>query len=174
MRTRSPLACPAGPSSRGGWPGSDTPSRRPMCTTASRLAGCRAGPRRARLSAAVLSLPEPDRAALRQAQGASAQGGRLHFQPRLRRNRRAARELRSQRVRQLIPPCRLRFYLNSIRSSAARSFAWGSFRAVAADVSSYRAEGVTLAHDDELQGHRAPVTLVVGVVREGPGAELEP
>ena len=74
--------------------------------------------RRAGLPAAVLAGPEPDRAAIREAQGAAAQGGRPHRRHPLGGHRRAARELRTQRVRQLLPARRLWLNLNRICSSS--------------------------------------------------------
>ena len=68
---------------------------------------------RAALPAALLARPQPDRASLRQAQGALAQGRRAHRRRPVERHRPAARSVPAGRVRQL--PRQLRLSTLSVK-----------------------------------------------------------
>ena len=63
------------------------------------------------LPAAVFARPQPDRAVLRQAQGAAASGGRADQGRALANDRPPSRNLPARRVRQLSPPLWLWFHL---------------------------------------------------------------
>jgi hypothetical protein len=64
------------------------------------------------LPAALLARPEPDRAAVRQAQGALAQGRGPNQGPALAGDRSPPRHHPASRMRPLSPPLQLRFYIN--------------------------------------------------------------
>src|ERR687892_1515142 len=82
--------------------------------------GDRCGRRLAPLPATLLARPQPDRAAVRQAQGAPAQGRGAHQGRALAGHRLPPRHRAAKRMRQLPHPLRLCFHRTRKRSNASR------------------------------------------------------
>ena len=102
-----PTSRSPGPAGRGIMVRIDNPTEyevmRPDGRSGRHPRGDRSARRRAALPAALLARPEPDRAGLRQAQGAPAQSRRAHSRWAVDCHRQAARPVPAYRVRQLPP-----------------------------------------------------------------------
>ena len=90
----------------------------PVHKVAACTRGHRSSRREATLSAQIFAGPQPDRASLQQTQGASTKSCRANHSAPLPQDRRACGRIQPARMHQLLPPCRLRFYVTGIRSSA--------------------------------------------------------